>query len=142
MTHPGVGPLTALGLRADHWNLGTFSTWQADRQLRGMIPSEDSARASSRIGAHQQAGQFLTALLAVEAPSGQHGATQTGDVGTFTWRCVGTRAAWLVVKPSKWFFGRIPHRRYGVNHDLGPVSDHRFTSSKPAFITTREPGGD
>ena len=22
-------------LRADHWNLGTFSTWQADRQLRG-----------------------------------------------------------------------------------------------------------
>jgi hypothetical protein len=50
-------------LRADHWNLGTLSTWQADRQLRGMIPSEDSSAGKQRLG-HQQAGQFLTALLA------------------------------------------------------------------------------
>src|SRR5580765_4425474 len=40
-------------LRADHWNLGTFSTWQADRHLRG----DDSERvlqcSQATAGAHQ-----------------------------------------------------------------------------------------
>src|SRR5690242_5588762 len=33
MTHPGVGALTATGLRADHRRNGTVSVWQADRGL-------------------------------------------------------------------------------------------------------------
>jgi transposase len=62
MTHPGVGPLTALAF--DHWNLGTFSTQQADRQLRGDDSERELQCWQAAIGAHQQARQFLTALLA------------------------------------------------------------------------------
>src|SRR6202047_3584668 len=35
MTHPGVGPLTALGLRADHRNSGAFPLRQANWHVRG-----------------------------------------------------------------------------------------------------------
>jgi transposase len=38
MTHPGVGSLTALGLRVDHRNSDAVSTRQADRHVRGDDP--------------------------------------------------------------------------------------------------------
>jgi transposase len=40
MTHPGVGPLTALGLRADHRNAGAVQVRQADRQLCRTDPED------------------------------------------------------------------------------------------------------
>jgi hypothetical protein len=65
MTHPGVGPLTAVAyLRVDHWNSESVSSRQADRQLRG----DDSQRGfqwrQATAGAHQQARQLVVALLA------------------------------------------------------------------------------
>ena len=63
MTHPGVGPLTAL---AYVLIIGTPKRFQRGKQIGtyvGMIPSEDPVVASND-GAHQQARQFLVALLA------------------------------------------------------------------------------
>src|SRR5512144_2311400 len=39
MTHPGVGPLTALAFELSHWNSRTFSLCKANRQLCGADPS-------------------------------------------------------------------------------------------------------
>jgi transposase len=63
MTHPGVGPVTAL---AYVLILGTPERFHSGEQVGtyvGLIPSEDSS-GETTVGAHQQAGQFLTALFA------------------------------------------------------------------------------
>ena len=93
MTHPGVGPLTAL---AYVLIIGTPTRFHRGKQIGtyvGMIPSEDSSGWQATAGAHQQARQFVVALLA-GGGSASSGAVsiRTGDVGTCTWRCVGTRA--------------------------------------------------
>ena len=86
---------TAYGTRlcVDHRNSESVSSWQADRQLRG----DDSVRGlqcrQATTGTHQQARQFVVALLAGGGSASSGADTiRTGDVGTCTWRCVGTRA--------------------------------------------------
>ncbi len=92
MTHPGVGPLTAL---AYVLIIGTPSRFPVARQIGtyvGMIPSEDSS-------AGKQPGWGTSASKAVlccgscwwRQPKQQRVTILTGDVGTSTWRCVGTR---------------------------------------------------
>src|SRR5271154_5252276 len=59
MTHPGVGPLTAL---AYVMIIGTPARLQRGKQIGtyvGMIPSEDSSAGQATAGTHQQARQFL-----------------------------------------------------------------------------------
>jgi transposase len=63
MTHPGVGPLTALAFVLI---IGTPTRFQRGKQIGtyvGMIPSEDSSAGKTAIGSHQQARQFVVALL-------------------------------------------------------------------------------
>ncbi len=91
MTHPGVGALTAL---AYVLIIGTPSRFQRGKQIGtyvGMIPSEDSSAGQQRLGHIRQARQFLVAILAGgRQPRRQHGSVRSGDVATFTWRCVDT----------------------------------------------------
>jgi len=86
MTHPGVGPLTAL---AYVLIIGTPTRFQCATQIGtyvGMIPSEDSSGGKSKAVPccascwWRRAKQWRASIL-------------TGDVGTFTWRCVDTRAS-------------------------------------------------
>jgi transposase len=64
MTHPGVGPITAL---AYVLIIGTTARFPRGKQIGayiGMIPSEESSGDKTTAGAHHQRRQFLIALLA------------------------------------------------------------------------------
>ncbi len=92
MTHPGVGPLTAL---AYVLIIGTPKRFQRGKQIGtyvGMIPSEDSSARKQRLGHISKQGNSLLRFLLVEAAQAAAQAMRSGDVGTLTWRCVGTRA--------------------------------------------------
>jgi hypothetical protein len=91
MTHPGVGPLTAL---AYVLIIGTPERFHCGKQIGtyvGMIPSEDS---SARNGWGTSASKVIRCCDSCwwRPPRRQHEAIRRGDVGTFTWRCVDTRA--------------------------------------------------
>src|SRR6202046_779026 len=67
MTHPGVGPLTAL---AYVLIIGTPARFQRGRQIGtyvGMIPSEDSSAGKQRLGHISKQGNSLLRFLLVEA---------------------------------------------------------------------------
>ena len=67
MTHPGVGPLTAL---AYVLIIGTPERFQGGKQLGsyvGMIPSEDSSADKQRLGHISKQGNSLLRFLLVEA---------------------------------------------------------------------------
>jgi transposase len=67
MTHPGVGPLTAL---AYVLIIGTPSRFQRGKQISnyvGMIPSEDSSAGKQRLGHISKQGSSLLRFLLVEA---------------------------------------------------------------------------
>ena len=67
MTHPGVGPLTAL---AYVLIIGTPSRFPRGKQIGtyvGMIPSEDSSARKQRLGHISKQGNSLLRFLLVEA---------------------------------------------------------------------------
>jgi transposase len=67
MTHPGVGPLTAL---AYVLIIGTPTRFQRGKQIGnyvGMIPSEDSSAGKQRLGHISKQGNSLLRFLLVEA---------------------------------------------------------------------------
>jgi transposase len=91
MTHPGVGPRTAL---AYVLIIGTPTRFQRGKQIGtyvGMIPCEDSSAGKQRLG-HISKVVPCCASCWWRRPKQQHVSSRTGDVGTFTWRCVGTKA--------------------------------------------------
>src|SRR4029077_12609960 len=92
MTHPGVGPLTAL---AYVLIIGTPARFPRGKQIGtyvGMIPSEDSRAASNGWGTSASRATPCCATCWWKQPKQQHVATRIGGVGTYTWRCVATRA--------------------------------------------------
>jgi transposase len=67
MTHPGVGPLTAL---AYVLIIGTPARFQCGKQIGnyvGMIPREDSSAGKQRLGHISKQGNSLLRFLLVEA---------------------------------------------------------------------------
>jgi transposase len=67
MTHPGVGPLTAL---AYVLIIGTWKRFPRGKQIGtyvGMIPSEDSSAGKQRLGHISKQGNSLLRFLLVEA---------------------------------------------------------------------------
>ena len=63
MTHPGVGPLTALAFVLI---IGTPERFPCGKQIGsyvGLIPSEDSSAGTATAGTHQQARQLTAAFL-------------------------------------------------------------------------------
>src|SRR5215813_7672665 len=91
MTHPGVGALTALAFVLI---IGTTERFQRGKQIGtyvGMIPSEDSSAGKQRLGHISKEIPYCDSCW-WKQPRRQHASTRTGDVGTCTWRCVGTRA--------------------------------------------------
>ena len=101
MTHPGVGPLTALAFVLI---IGTWERFPRGKQIGnyvGMIPSENSSAGKQRLGHISKQGNSLLRFLLVEAAQAaarcnpdwrRRGATRTGGVATSIWRCVGTGA--------------------------------------------------
>ena len=67
MTHPGVGPLTALAFVLI---IGTPERFQCGKQIGtyvGMIPTEDSSAGKQRLGHTSKQGNSLLRFLLVEA---------------------------------------------------------------------------
>ena len=67
MTHPGVGPLTALAFVLI---IGTWQRFPRGKQMGnyvGMIPSEDSSGGKQRLGHISKQGNSLLRFLLVEA---------------------------------------------------------------------------
>ena len=92
MTHPGVGPLTAL---AYVLIIGTPERFHCGKQIGtyvGMIPSEDSSAASNGWGTSANKATLCCDSCWWRPPRRQHEAIRSGDVGTFTWRCVGHKS--------------------------------------------------
>jgi transposase len=92
MTHPGVGPLTALAFVLI---IGTWERFPRGKQIGnyvGMIPSEDSSARKQRLGHISKQVIPYCASCWWRRPKRQRVSIPTGDVATFTWRCVGTRA--------------------------------------------------
>jgi len=67
MTHPGVGPLTALAFVLI---IGTWERFPRDKQIGsyiGLVPSEDSSADHQRLGHISKQGNALLRFLLVEA---------------------------------------------------------------------------
>src|SRR5207244_7372287 len=64
MTHPGVGPLTALAFCADHWESRAISVWEADCELSRTGAAGKVQRKSETAGSHHQTREFDGALFA------------------------------------------------------------------------------
>jgi transposase len=92
MTHPGVGPLTAL---AYVLIIGTPTRFPRGKQIGtyvGMIPCEDSSAGKQRLGHISKKAVPCCASCWWRRPRQQRASIPTGDVGTCTWPCVGTKA--------------------------------------------------
>jgi transposase len=75
--------------------IGTWERFPRGKQIGtyvGMIPSEDPSAGKQRLGHISKQGNSLLRFLLVEAAQAAAVSIPIGDVGTFTWRCVGTRA--------------------------------------------------
>jgi transposase len=80
MTHPGVGPLTALAFVLI---IGTWERFPCGKQVGnyvGMIPSEDSSAGKQRLGHISKQGSSLLRFLLVEAA--QCGSTNQSGLAT------------------------------------------------------------
>ena len=93
LTHPGVGPLTAL---AYVLIIGTPMRFQCGKQIGtyvGMIPCEESlVLASSDLDISASRVIRCCASCWWKQPKQRHVSIPTGDAGTCTWRCVDTKA--------------------------------------------------
>ena len=76
MTHPGVGPLTALAFELGDRNSGAFPLRQASGQLCGTGAVGGVQRRSAATGTHQQAGQRAAPVSAGGSSAG-HGTKPT-----------------------------------------------------------------
>jgi transposase len=92
MTHPGVGPLTAL---AYVLIIGTPARFPRGKQIGtyvGMIPCEDSSAGKQQLGTSASKATLCCASCWRRRPKQRRVFTRIGDGATHTWRCVGTRA--------------------------------------------------
>ena len=67
MTHPGVGPVMALGVCAHRGIPGALPVWKANRELCWADPGRVLERCSSTAASHQQKSNALFRFLLVEA---------------------------------------------------------------------------
>ncbi len=92
MTHPGMGSLTAL---AYVLIIGTPTRFERGKQIGtyvGMIPCEDSSARKQRLGHVTKPEVPCCGSCWQKQPKRRRVSILIGDVGTITWRCVGTGA--------------------------------------------------
>ena len=88
MTHPGVGPLTALAFVLIIGQSESVPLRQASGQLSGPGPVGRVQRESATAGTHHQAGQFDVAFLAGGSGAGDGAQSfRNGAASISIWRC-------------------------------------------------------
>src|SRR5271156_3829707 len=103
MSHPGVGPLTALAFVLI---IGTAERFQCGKQIGsyvGLIPEEDSSAGQHGLGGITRQGSSLLVFCWWKQPKRQHVVMRTGDDVICTWRCGGKRTSprWLWPEDSQ-----------------------------------------
>src|SRR5450755_2505916 len=73
-THPGVGALTGVSVRADHRTSGAVSVWQADRVLSGTGAVREVEREPAPARPHHETRQLTVAF-----PVGRSGASDRAE---------------------------------------------------------------
>ena len=89
MTHPGVGPLTALAFVLI---IGTPERFKCGKQIGsdvGLIPAEDSVPAINGWVTSPGKAALYCVSYWWKQPKRQRAVMRTGDDGTCTWRCAG-----------------------------------------------------
>jgi transposase len=84
MTHPGIGPLTALCLVHTLWPVSRFRNGRKVTGFVGLDPTEHSSGERQRFGSISKQGSRLLRFLLVEA--GQVAARHDQDLKQFYWR--------------------------------------------------------
>jgi transposase len=105
MTHPGVGPITALAYVLIIGSPERFGCGKQIGSYLGLIPCEDSSAGRQRLGHISKQGNTLLRFLLVEAAQAAVRGDTIGDVSSCTWRCDANvrslrwrwRANWLSV---------------------------------------------
>jgi len=95
MTHPGVGPLTALAFVLV---IGTAERFRCGKQIAsylGLVPSEESSGERRRLGHISKQGNSLLHFLLVEAAQVRYAATRNG-AASFS-----TRAKWCALRSAR-----------------------------------------
>ena len=95
MTHPGVGPITALAFVLVLGSPDRFACGHQIGSYLGLIPCEDSSADRQRWGTSPNKGKFSVALST--GGGGAQAAVRwdpaTGDIASFIWPCVATAAS-------------------------------------------------
>ena len=140
MTHPGVGPLTALAYLLI---IGTPERFHCGKQIGtyvGMVPSEDSSAGKQRLGHTSPSRATLccdSCWWRQHKP--RHASTRSGDVATYIWQCVGTRVLPKLRWDAVWGFactgcgGMVAT----IRHRLSSV--RTWDSSVPDMVCNRTP---
>ena len=102
MTHPGVGPITALAFCVGAWISGSLRLRPSVGSYLGLIPWEDSSADRQRLGHITKQGSSLLRFLLVEAVRLLSAGTPTGDVASFIWPCVATVASLRLRWHANW----------------------------------------
>ena len=87
MTHPGVGPLTALAFVLIIGTPGRFRRGKQIGSYIGLIPSEDSSGGRQRLGHISKQGNALLRFLLVEAAQAAARCNPDWRRRYCTWRC-------------------------------------------------------
>src|SRR5512143_4015653 len=87
MTHPGVGPLTALAFELVIGNPERFHCGKQIASYVGLVPTEESSGDRRRLGHISKQGNALLRFLLVEAAQSRCAANPSGAVRSSTWPC-------------------------------------------------------
>jgi transposase len=92
MTHPGVGPLTALAFMLIIGTPGRFRRGKQIGSYTRLIPSEDSSGGRQRLGTSANKAMPYCVFCWWKRRKPRHGVIRTGGKDIGIWRCVGKRA--------------------------------------------------
>jgi transposase len=102
MTHPGVGPITALAFVLVLGSPDRFGCGHQIGSYLGLIPCEDSSADRQRLGHITKQGSSLLRFYWWRQPRLLSAGTPTGDVASFIWPCVATAASLRLRWHANW----------------------------------------
>src|SRR5882757_7790389 len=102
MTHPGVGPITALAFVLVLGSPDRFGCGHQIGSYLGLIPCEDSSADRQRRGTSPNKEVLCCAFDWWRQPRLLSAGTRTGDVASYIWPCVATVASLRLRWHSNW----------------------------------------
>ena len=102
MTHPGVGPVTALAMVLTLGPAERFASSKEVGSYFGLIPSEESSGGKQRLGRISQQGSSFLRFLLVEAGQTAARYDPQRNASIAAWRCAKIAASRRWPWPASW----------------------------------------